>query len=94
MEVDTAASDELSGGSAVTGSPTVSADIQHLLLEAYSHIGEPDSLYGACHSNTSDEMRVRLYEHEGEWHKALSTFSPSTLYRVGPPGWIVMFSRG
>ncbi len=46
---------------------------QELLLEAYSRIGEPDSLYGACSAHATDEaIRVRLYQHEGQWHKALS----------------------
>ena len=47
--------------------------VQRLLLEAYSRIGEPDGLYGACSAHATDEAtRVRLYEHEGQWHKALS----------------------
>ncbi len=46
---------------------------QKLLLEAYSCIGEPDSLYGSCFAHATDEAtRVRLYQHEGHWHKALS----------------------
>ena len=50
-----------------------SSDIQRMLLQAYSQIGEPDSLYGACSAHAADEMtRVHLYEHEKEWSKSLS----------------------
>ena len=58
------------------------AELQALLLEAYRHIGEPDSLYGASSSITnpcnpsstsgSHTTRLSLYEHEGDWHKSLS----------------------
>ena len=49
--------------------------VRKLLLEAYSRIGEPDSLYGACSTLVTDDMtRVRLYEHEGQWHKSLSKY--------------------
>lgn len=48
-------------------------DVQTLLLEAYRHIGEPDSVYGACSTHVAkDTTRLLLYEHEGEWHKSLS----------------------
>ena len=48
-------------------------DVQTLLLEAYRHIGEPDSMYGACATHVAkDTTRLLLYEHEGEWHKSLS----------------------
>ena len=50
-----------------------SMDIQRMLLVAYSQIGEPDSLYGACSTHTTDETtRVHLFQHEKEWGKALS----------------------
>lgn len=49
------------------------SDVQTLLLEAYRHIGEPDSVYGACSTHVAnDTTRLLLYEHEGEWHKSLS----------------------
>lgn len=52
------------------------SDVQTHLLEAYRHIGEPDSLYGACSAHvTNDTTRLLLYEHEGEWHKSLSKSS-------------------
>ena len=47
--------------------------VHQLLVEAYSNIGEPDSLYGVCASKTvSTETWMRLYEQEGEWEKSLS----------------------
>ena len=50
-----------------------SVDVQRMLLVAYSQIGEPDSLYGACSTHATDETtRVHLYQHEKEWGKALS----------------------
>lgn len=49
------------------------SDVQRILLEAYSKIGEPDSLYGACSASATDEItRIHLYEHEKEWAKSLS----------------------
>ncbi len=55
------------------GSQDEASDVQSLLLEAYRHIGEPDSLYGVCSTHvTDDRTRLLLYEHEGEWHKSLS----------------------
>ena len=48
-------------------------NVQQLLLEAYSNIGEPDSLYGVCASKSaSKETWMHLYEQEGEWEKSLS----------------------
>ena len=48
-------------------------NVQQLLMEAYSRIGEPDSIYGACASHSSTETtRVKMYEHEGQWQKSLS----------------------
>ena len=49
------------------------SDVQRMLLVAYSKIGEPDSLYGACSTSAADEItRIHLYEHEKEWAKSLS----------------------
>ncbi len=52
--------------------------VQRLLLEAYSRIGEPDSLYGACASTrfTDETATVRMYEHEGQWQNSLGEFNP------------------
>lgn len=51
------------------------SDVQCLLLEAYRHIGEPDSVYGACSTHVANHTtRLLLYEHEGEWHKSLSKY--------------------
>lgn len=53
-------------------------DVQRMLLAAYSRIGEPDSLYGACSTHATDETtRVHLYQHEKDWGRALSE-----LYRI------------
>ena len=50
--------------------------VHQVLLEAYSNIGEPDSLYGVCTSKTvTKETWMRLYEQEGEWEKSLSMYS-------------------
>ena len=47
--------------------------VQQLLLEAYSDIGEPDSLYGVCAGKSVMKGTwMRLYEHEGDWEKSLS----------------------
>ena len=49
--------------------------IQSLLLEAYSRIGEPDGLHGACATHTANEdTMTRMYEQEGQWQKSLSEF--------------------
>lgn len=43
------------------------------LLTVYDNIREPDSLYGAIILySPQEELRKRLYEHEGKWDKALS----------------------
>ena len=56
-------------------------DIQRMLLLAYSQIGEPDGLYGACSSHATDEVtRIHLYEHEKEWNKSLSKRWSETQY--------------
>ena len=50
----------------------VSTSYQALLLEAYSAIGEPDSVYGAGAGRLADtESRIRTYEHENAWFKTL-----------------------
>ena len=52
--------------------------VHQLLLEAYSNIGEPDSLYGVCAAKSvSKETWLRLYEQEGEWEKSLSVYISS-----------------
>ena len=55
----------------------VSTSYQTLLLEAYSAIGEPDSVYGAGAGRLADtESRIRTYEHENIWFKALGNTQP------------------
>ena len=59
--------------SSMSSPPDDVSDVQTLLLEAYRHIGEPDSVYGACSTHVAnDTTRLFLYEHEEEWHKSLS----------------------
>ncbi|XP_053449896.1 serine-protein kinase ATM isoform X2 [Nycticebus coucang] len=59
--------------------------LQDLLLEIYRSIGEPDSLYGCGGGKMLQPLtRLRTYEHEAMWGKALVTYdletaiSPST----------------
>ena len=64
--------DTISSETGLTGLENPS--VHQLLLEAYSNIGEPDSLYGVCTAKTvAKETWMRLYEQEGEWEKSLST---------------------
>lgn len=50
----------------------VGTNFQSLLLEIYSCIGEPDSVYGVGAGRLADmESRIRTYEHEEAWGKAL-----------------------
>lgn len=80
-EVIVEAEDALSGQSSCETGQTSSLedpDVQNLLLEVYSRIGEPDSMYGACAAHSVNEAtRVRMYEHEGEWQKSLSEWGLS-----------------
>ncbi|KAM6933084.1 serine-protein kinase ATM [Xenentodon cancila] len=49
--------------------------LQELLIEVYRSIGEPDSLYGCGgETMTSPLTRIRTYEHEAMWGKALSSY--------------------
>ncbi|XP_078258598.1 serine-protein kinase ATM [Rhinoraja longicauda] len=49
--------------------------IQELLIEVYRSIGEPDSLYGCGGGKMLHPLaRVRTYEHEVLWDKALVTY--------------------
>jgi ataxia telangiectasia mutated family protein len=43
-----------------------------LLVEASQGIGEPDSIYGILHTALETASLVQLYEHEGEFHRAMS----------------------
>ncbi|XP_061575088.1 serine-protein kinase ATM [Cololabis saira] len=58
--------------------------LQELLIEVYRSIGEPDSLYGCGgETMTSPLTRIRTYEHEAMWGKALSSYDlHSTLPEV------------
>ncbi|XP_061781898.1 serine-protein kinase ATM [Nerophis lumbriciformis] len=49
--------------------------LQELLIDVYRSIGEPDSLYGCGgETMTSPLTRIRTYEHECMWGKALSSY--------------------
>lgn len=49
--------------------------LQDLLIEVYRCIGEPDSLYGCGGGKlTSPLTRIRTYEHEAMWEKALVSY--------------------
>ncbi|XP_023669570.2 serine-protein kinase ATM [Paramormyrops kingsleyae] len=49
--------------------------LQDLLIEAYRSIGEPDSLYGCGAGKVvSPITRIRTYEHEALWGKALTSY--------------------
>ncbi|XP_022624615.1 serine-protein kinase ATM [Seriola dumerili] len=49
--------------------------LQELLIEVYRSIGEPDSLYGCGgETMTSSLTRIRTYEHEAMWGKALTSY--------------------
>ncbi|XP_027901387.1 serine-protein kinase ATM [Xiphophorus couchianus] len=58
--------------------------LQELLIEVYRSIGEPDSLYGCGgETMTSPLTRIRTYEHEAMWGKALTSYDlHSTLPEV------------
>ncbi|XP_057606316.1 serine-protein kinase ATM isoform X6 [Hippopotamus amphibius kiboko] len=53
--------------------------LQDLLLEIYGSIGEPDSLYGCGGGKMLQPLtRLRTYEHEAMWGKALGTYDLET----------------
>ncbi|XP_038177673.1 serine-protein kinase ATM isoform X1 [Arvicola amphibius] len=53
--------------------------LQDLLLEIYRSIGEPDSLYGCGGGKMLQPLtRIRTYEHEAMWGKALVTYDLET----------------
>ncbi len=46
--------------------------VKSQFLDVYSNIGESDSIYGAIILySPQEELRRRLYDHEGDWDKAL-----------------------
>ncbi|XP_053564522.1 serine-protein kinase ATM [Bombina bombina] len=58
--------------------------LQDLLIEIYRSIGEPDSLYGCGGGKMLQSLaRIRTYEHESMWGKALVTYD---LEMNLPPG--------
>ncbi|XP_076837050.1 serine-protein kinase ATM isoform X2 [Brachyhypopomus gauderio] len=69
-------SENLSVSSVCEGSVEDSGvGLQELLMEAYRSIGEPDSLYGCGEGKAVSALtRIRTYEHEALWEKALSSY--------------------
>nr|DBA32689.1 TPA: hypothetical protein GDO54_000462 [Pyxicephalus adspersus] len=63
--------------------------LQDLLMDIYRSIGEPDSLYGCGGGKMIHPLaRIRTYEHEAMWGKALVTYDletslPSTVRQAG-----------
>ncbi|CAN0220698.1 unnamed protein product [Lampetra fluviatilis] len=67
-----------------TGMDEANISLQDLLLEVYRSIGEPDSLYGCRRGHPVHALaRVRTYEHEGEWEKALGVYDLDTALPMG-----------
>nr|XP_056714051.1 serine-protein kinase ATM [Euleptes europaea] len=53
--------------------------LQDLLMDIYRSIGEPDSLYGCGGGRMLQPLaRIRTYEHEAVWEKALVTYDIET----------------
>ncbi|CAH1798625.1 unnamed protein product, partial [Owenia fusiformis] len=49
--------------------------VQALLLEAYKCVGDPDGVYGCGAGRLAEtSARIRTYEHEDKWGKALSAY--------------------
>ncbi|XP_060082468.1 serine-protein kinase ATM-like [Ylistrum balloti] len=56
-------------------STEVGINVQDLLMEAFQQIGDPDGLYGCGAGRLADtSSRVKTYEHENLWDKALVTY--------------------
>ncbi|XP_033740359.1 serine-protein kinase ATM-like [Pecten maximus] len=61
--------------SASSASTEVGINVQDLLMEAFQQIGDPDGLYGCGAGRLADtSSRVKTYEHENLWDKALVTY--------------------
>ncbi|KAG8584718.1 hypothetical protein GDO81_004739 [Engystomops pustulosus] len=53
--------------------------LQDLMMDIYRSIGEPDSLYGCGGGKMLHPLaRIRTYEHEAKWGKALVTYDLET----------------
>jgi ataxia telangiectasia mutated family protein len=51
-----------------------SVGVSDLLLEIFSNIDEPDSIYGIAFSGDINSQ-LRTYEHEGAWYKTLTRYN-------------------
>ncbi|XP_035241866.1 serine-protein kinase ATM [Anguilla anguilla] len=61
------------------GGEDTGISLQDLLIEVYRSIGEPDSLYGCAGAKMASPLtRIRTYEHEAQWGKALATYDLHT----------------
>ncbi|XP_069136891.1 serine-protein kinase ATM-like isoform X2 [Argopecten irradians] len=61
--------------SASSASTEVGINVQDLLMQAFQQIGDPDGLYGCGAGRLADtSSRVKTYEHENLWDKALVTY--------------------
>lgn len=74
-ETSTDSSDSGSQHSLETLLSNSEINVQKLLLEAYTSIGEPDGLYGCGVSRMTDHLaRIHKYEHEGDWTSAMAGY--------------------
>ena len=63
---------QLEALSVQSGDSEAKSSCQRLLFETYRSIGEPDAVYGVGTGYSSDVItRVKAYEYEGEFSKAL-----------------------
>lgn len=74
----------VASGCLAGSSPIISAEphansIHSLLVDIYSNIGEPDGLYGVYSifgsANNSRANKLKMYEHEGQWLRALGGYA-------------------
>ncbi|XP_062983150.1 serine-protein kinase ATM [Elgaria multicarinata webbii] len=57
----------------------IGISLQDLLMDIYRSIGEPDSIYGCGGGRMLEPLaRIRTYEHEAVWGKALVTYDLET----------------
>ncbi|XP_077197706.1 serine-protein kinase ATM isoform X2 [Paroedura picta] len=66
-------------GLSETSKEETGISLQDLLMDIYRSIGEPDSLYGCGGGRMLQPLaRIRTYEHEAVWGKALVTYDLET----------------
>ena len=49
---------------------------EKLMLEIYSHINEPDGIYGIMGSQQHSDLQSQImtYEHEGNWSRIMGVY--------------------